>query len=214
MLYDLILADCPWRYEFSSTDNRKIENQYPTMSTGDICKLKVPSKKNCVLYQWATAPKLEDAKLVMRAWGFTYKTHAVWDKEKMGMGYWFRGQHELLLVGTKGKISPPEPCFRMPSVLREKRTKHSKKPLIVYKHIEEWTAGKNFAKLEMFARKARKGWDCFGNEVDGVRLDGNESDISEDKIVRLRMLLENIDLLMQTNNVREALELAQGLVDV
>ena len=29
--YTVILADCPWRYDFAETDNRKIENQYPTM---------------------------------------------------------------------------------------------------------------------------------------------------------------------------------------
>ena len=30
--YQVIYADPPWRYDFSMTDNRKIENQYPTMS--------------------------------------------------------------------------------------------------------------------------------------------------------------------------------------
>ena len=29
--YNVIYADPPWRYDFSETDSRKIENQYPTM---------------------------------------------------------------------------------------------------------------------------------------------------------------------------------------
>lgn len=56
-----------------------------------------PSEDNAVLYLWATAPKLLEALEVMRAWGFKYKTQAVWDKSWVGMGYWFRGQHEILL---------------------------------------------------------------------------------------------------------------------
>jgi len=74
-----------------------------------------------VLYLWATAPKLLEAIEVMKAWNFSYKTHAIWDKEKIGMGYWFRGQHELLLVGTKGHFSPPAASLRIPSVIREAR---------------------------------------------------------------------------------------------
>jgi N6-adenosine-specific RNA methylase IME4 len=44
------------------------------------------------------------------------------------MGYWFRGQHEILLVGTKGKFSPPEQNKRSSSIFEFIRTKHSKKP--------------------------------------------------------------------------------------
>jgi N6-adenosine-specific RNA methylase IME4 len=34
---------------------------------------------------WATAPKLKEALDVMDKWGFEYKTHAVWDKEILGV---------------------------------------------------------------------------------------------------------------------------------
>ena len=103
--YDVIMSDPPWRYDFSNTDNRKIENHYPTMTLEEIKALKVPSANNSVCYMWATAPKLLEALDVLSAWGFTYKSQMAWDKEIMGMGYWFRGQHELLLVGTKGKFT-------------------------------------------------------------------------------------------------------------
>lgn len=163
-VYDVIYADPPWKYGFSETTSRDIENQYPTMEVEEIKALDVPSADNSVLLLWATAPKLKEALEVMEAWGFEYKTHAVWDKEKIGMGYWFRGQHELLLVGTKGKMPPPDPEHRVSSVFREARGKHSKKPEVVYSWIE--AAFKDKVKLEMYCRSLRTAWLTWGNESD------------------------------------------------
>lgn len=166
--YQVIYADPPWRYDFSRSESREIENQYPTMTVEEICALDIPSSTNAVLYLWATAPKLPEALRVMEAWGFTYKSCMVWDKEILGMGYWFRGQHELLLVGVKGKMSPPAGALRVSSVLRERRGKHSAKPARFRELIASWFPNK--PKLELFARVKPDGWDTWGNEV--------ESDIS------------------------------------
>ena len=164
--YQIIYADPPWRYDFSNTKNREIENKYPTMDLKDIKRLKIPSDDNAVLYLWATAPKLLEALEVMLAWGFTYKTQAIWDKEIIGMGYWFRGQHEILLVGTKGKVSPPIPSERISSIYREKRTKHSKKPMAIRAIITK-SFPADWNRLEMFAReKTSPSWDVWGNEVE------------------------------------------------
>jgi N6-adenosine-specific RNA methylase IME4 len=159
--YQIIYADPPWRYDFSKSDSRKIENQYPTMTVEDICKLEVPAEANSVLYLWATAPKLLEALQVMKAWGYVYKSQAVWDKQSMGMGYWFRGQHEILLVGVKGKFSPP--FIKVPSVFSYKRSKHSKKPPEVRDYLTQ--AFKEFSKIELFAREKTEDWDVWGNEV-------------------------------------------------
>jgi len=163
MKYDILLCDPPWRYSFSKSKSRKIENQYPTMSLQEIKDLEVPAKDNCLLYLWATAPKLEEALDVMNTWGFQYKTHAIWDKEKIGMGYWFRGKHELLLVGVKGKFSPPAARFRVPSIFRVPRGKHSAKPWEIRDRIKLWYP--NMDKLEMFARERVPGLDAWGDEV-------------------------------------------------
>lgn len=162
--YSVIYADPPWRYDFSKSDSREIENQYPTMTVEEICALKIPANENAVLYLWATAPKLLEALAVIKAWGFVYKTNAIWDKEIVGMGYWFRGQHELLLVGTKGKFSPPEQSLRISSVIKERRSKHSKKPSAVRDFIMAWFP--DASKVELFARQATPGWDTWGNEVE------------------------------------------------
>lgn len=164
--YGVIYADPPWRYDHSKTDSRKIENQYPTMGLDEICALPVPefSADDCVLFLWATSPKLAESMQVVTSWGFTYRTCAVWDKERIGMGYYFRQQHELLLVATKGSPGTPEPQHRISSVIRSRRdTKHSKKPVEVYETIEAMYP--NVKRIEVFARETRTGWDCYGNEV-------------------------------------------------
>ena len=66
-----------------------------------------------MLFLWATAPMLPQALEVMAAWGFKYKSHMVWVKDRTGTGYWFRNAHELLLVGTKGRIPAPAPGMQM-----------------------------------------------------------------------------------------------------
>jgi len=161
--FDLVLADPPWRYDHQEADNRKIENHYLTATIEEIESHYPNTSPDSILFLWATSPKLKDAIQVMEAWGFEYKTHAIWDKQIIGMGYWFRGQHELLLVGTKGSPGATPQEFRVSSVFREKRSKHSAKPLCVYEWIEKAFAHKS--KLEMYCRSPRKNWAAWGNEV-------------------------------------------------
>jgi N6-adenosine-specific RNA methylase IME4 len=161
--FDLILADPPWQYDFSETACREIENHYPTAGVELIAQHKPDAKDDSVLFLWATAPKLREAMTVMEAWGFEYRTHAIWDKETLGMGYWFRGQHELLLVGVRGQFSATPECARVSSVFREKRAEHSRKPGSVYEWIEH--AFPAATKLEMYCRNPRQGWATWGNEV-------------------------------------------------
>ena len=161
--YQILYCDPPWRYDFSKSNNRQIENQYSTMEIEDIKRLIIPSADNAVLYLWATAPKLIEALEVVKAWGFTYKTNMTWDKEWIGMGYWFRGQHELLLVGVRGKFSPPSQALRISSVYQEQRTRHSKKPDAIRNYIAQWYPDQS--KIELFARQRTPGWDVWGNEI-------------------------------------------------
>ena len=165
-VFDVIYADPPWQYDFAETDSRAIENQYSCMPLNQIKRLRkyIPAAENAVLFLWAPAPKLREALEVLGAWGFTYRTNAIWDKEKIGMGYWFRGQHELLLVGVKGEFSPPDAEARYSSVIREARTNHSKKPECVYTMIEAMFPGQRY--IELFGRgEARGGWESWGLEV-------------------------------------------------
>lgn len=162
--FNVIYADPPWKYDFSETGSREIENKYPTMEVEEICAMSVPSSDHAVLFMWATAPKLREALKVMESWGFEYKTHAVWDKEIIGMGYWFRGQHELLLVGVKNSYPSPDESTRESSVYKERRTQHSKKPTNYYDLIERYCPNGKY--LELFARvKHSDKWTVYGNQL-------------------------------------------------
>lgn len=163
--FRLLYVDPPWRYEHVETENRAIENQYPTMSLDAICALPVPAADDSVLFLWATSPKLDEAMRVISAWRFVYRTCAVWDKEIIGMGYYFRQQHELLLVAARGSLPVPEPSTRPSSVIRSRRGRHSEKPDEVYELLEAMYP--EFAepdRVELFARKAREGWSSWSNE--------------------------------------------------
>jgi N6-adenosine-specific RNA methylase IME4 len=163
--YAVIYADPPWEYEHCKTDNRKIENHYPTMSLDKIKELPVNNIvfDDSILFLWATSPKLEEAIQVINSWGFNYRTCAVWDKQKIGMGYYFRQQHELLLVATKGELPVPIPENRVSSVLSYSRGKHSEKPEEIYNIIDKMYP--EYEKIELFARRNDKnGWEAWGNE--------------------------------------------------
>lgn len=162
--FPVIYADPPWRYEHSESESRAIENQYPTMSLDEIKSLPLGdiATDDCILFMWATSPKLAESMEVLSAWGFTYRTCAVWDKQKIGMGYYFRQQHELLLVATKGNPPTPLPANRPASVFSFPRGEHSAKPVEVYEIIESMYG--ELPKLEMFCRGPREGWGVWGNQ--------------------------------------------------
>lgn len=165
--YSVIYADPPWRYEHVKTESRAIENQYPTMSLDEIKALDIPASDDCVLFLWATSPKLAEAMEVLQAWGFDYRTCAVWNKKHIGMGYYFRQQHELLLVATKGNLPVPEPANRLASVFAFKRGEHSSKPHEVYDMISTMYPDFTDNRIELFCRTPQDGWDVWGNQSNG-----------------------------------------------
>ena len=162
--FNVIYADPPWKYDFSRDFARSIPSHYPAMDLEELKALgsKIPFADDCVLFLWATSPKLEEAFEVIRAWGFVYKTNFVWVKDKIGMGYYCRNKHEILLVATRGNMSPPPPESRFPSVITAPREEHSKKPEIVYEMIEKMYPDGKY--LELFARNKREKWVGWGAE--------------------------------------------------
>jgi N6-adenosine-specific RNA methylase IME4 len=168
--YPIIYADPPWKYEHPAmgATSRSIENHYPTMTLAEIKAVKVPAAEDSVLLLWATAPKLPECLEVMETWGFQYRTNSVWDKEIIGTGYYFRNQHELLLVGRRGNLPVPEPGTQPSSIFKARRTEHSVKPVKAYEIIEQLYPDFSEQWFEMFLRgKARDGWaGGWGNEAE------------------------------------------------
>ncbi len=195
--YGVIYADPEWQFQPYSRDtgmDRAADNHYPTSGTEAICARPVASiaADDCVLFLWATVPMLPDALKVMAAWGFEYKSHCVWAKDKVGTGYWFRNAHELLLVGTRGNVPAPAPGTQFPSTIEGRVTKHSAKPERFYELIEEYFP--NLPKIELNARNARPGWDAWGYEAPAESCDASTGEIVPASVVDPETVSDGLDI--------------------
>lgn len=172
--YGAIYADPPWSYRDKAlAGNRGAECKYAVMSIADICNLPVKelAADDCALFMWITMPFLKEAFSVMSAWGFDYKTCAfTWVKQNKksdslfwGMGNWTRANAELCLLGIKGK--PKRVDAGVHSVIISHIEEHSKKPSETRERIDRLLGTGGIEKIELFARQAVEGWDCWGNEV-------------------------------------------------
>jgi N6-adenosine-specific RNA methylase IME4 len=135
------------------------------MRLDEICALPVGSlaTDTAVLFMWTTAPHLRESFDALAAWGFAYKTNIVWAKDKIGLGYFVRNQHELLIVAARGDMPCPLPANRPFSVISAPRREHSRKPDEAYELIERMYP--ELPKIELFARSAREGWATWGNQA-------------------------------------------------
>jgi N6-adenosine-specific RNA methylase IME4 len=167
--YGVIVADPEWRFEPWSREtgmSRAADNHYPTSCTDVIASRNVRSiaADDCVLFLWATGPMMPHALVVMAAWDFDYKAQYVWGKDKIGPGYWNREKHELLLIGTRGKVPCPAQGTQQPSLIMAPRGKHSAKPELFLEMIEHYFP--RLPKIELNRRGApRPGWDAWGAEA-------------------------------------------------
>lgn len=174
--YKIIYADPPWQYRVYSKKGkgRSAENHYHTMNIDDIRLLPVGeiADDDCVLFLWITFPCLKEGISVMESWGFTYKTCGFnWVKKNkkkdtyfMGLGFWTRSNSEVCLIGTKGH--PKRVSKAVPQVCDARVMEHSRKPSEVRERIVELCG--DVPRIELFARETVKGWDCFGDEIDGA----------------------------------------------
>jgi N6-adenosine-specific RNA methylase IME4 len=162
--FPVIYADPPW--EISQTGQKGASQHYSLMTTEHIAGMPISqvATDNATLLLWCTSAALPAALKVMERWGFTYKTNAVWDKYFMGLGTYFRGSHELLLHGVRGRA--PWNFHGQRSTLLLPRTEHSRKPDEMIPLIERILDGPY---LEVFARRrpnSQSDWSVWGNEVD------------------------------------------------
>lgn len=189
MTYGVILADPPWRFKMRTPEGMSRNPDgpvgvfhYETMDLESIKAMNVQSLTNpsTILFLWATSPMLPEALDVMATWGFKYVSSLVWTKDRIGTGYWVRNQHELVLIGRRSKSKAPAVGLRPASVIEAKRREHSRKPDRMHEIIEAcWPDAR---KLEMFARRARPGWDVFGNEVDGIAIKAQGEPVVSDTV--------------------------------
>ena len=188
MKYGVVLADPPWSYRNAGVEGAA-EAVYKTTDTDALCDLPVREimKDDAVLVMWATWPCLTDAFQLIEAWGCEYVTGLPWIKTYespfvdlfgahvlgtpcFGTGFWIRGCTEPILICRRG--SPRIPDTSMLGLISE-RFAHSRKPENIHHYCEQMDG----PYLELFARRARAGWDVWGNEApNGVQLFGCSND--------------------------------------
>ena len=180
--YGAIIVDPPWAYEMRSDKgyHKSPEAHYRTMPLDEIKRLPVAdlASRNCVMVMWSTWPHLDQAREVMTAWGFTYKTGGAWHKRTetgktaFGTGYLLRSASEPFLVGTIGRPAIHSRSERniietieaFPTVIDAARREHSRKPAEMRAMVERLLPDQFFA--ELFAREPWPGHDVWGNETD------------------------------------------------
>jgi len=158
-LFDVIAVDPPWNYGRAyDPESSRVANPYPEMTQSELLQLEIPGKDNSILFLWTTHAFIWDAKELMNKWGYTYKATIVWNKQKIGMGAWYRMQCEFCLFGIKGKPFFNNTTYR--DIIEEPRREHSRKPEAFYDMVEATTTGR---RLDYFAREKREGWEVYGS---------------------------------------------------
>lgn len=165
--FGVIYADPPWNYL------GELSVGYPCMSTQEICEMPIQGicAEDAVLFMWCSSSLLPEALQVVSAWGFSFKTSMVWDKQVAGQGAYCRQMHETLLIATKGQVPEVPFSARPPSVLKYARLEHSRKPREVCDLIDAMYP--ELPKVELFCRgepspgiAGSPAWAGWGNECD------------------------------------------------
>ena len=175
--YNTIYADPPWRFQNRTgkvaPEHRRL-TRYETMTLDDIKSLPIEeiADSKSHLYLWIPNALLPDGLAVMDAWGFEYKGNIVWEKVRKdgrpdgrGVGFYFRNVTELLLFGVKKHSAPNRtlaPARSQVNLIRAGKREHSRKPDEFIPIIEACSLP---ARIELFARGDRPGWDMWGNQA-------------------------------------------------
>jgi N6-adenosine-specific RNA methylase IME4 len=178
--FSTVLVDPPWRFQNRTgkmaPEHRRL-SRYGTMTLDEIKSLPVSEhvEDRAHLYLWVPNALLPEGIEVLRAWGFEYKSNVVWHKirkdggsDGRGVGFYFRNVTELVLFGVRGKnVRTLAPGRRQVNLIASRKREHSRKPDELYDVIESCSWGPY---LELFARGAREGWTCWGNQSEDYKI--------------------------------------------
>jgi len=168
--YQLVYADPCWNQKKgglrTARPNQDRNLDYPTMSLKEIKN--ILAQFDCkILFLWTIDKYLFEAQRIGEELGYKLHDRIIWDKENgVAPAFTLRFSKEYLLYMYKSPMLPiaKEMRGKFTDVIRERSTKHSKKPIKAYELIEALYP--NCKKIELFARDKRDGWDVWGNEVD------------------------------------------------
>lgn len=179
--YRTIVADPPWPYpspggQLTATPSHRpstfgsgapdSRSRYAAMTIDDLCALKPPCASDAHLYLWTTNAFLVEAHEIAAAWGFRPITVCTYGKVQpdgrpsMKTGHYFRGATEHWVFAVRGSL-PLQTSEALPTLWLWPRLAHSVKPDAFFDLVEKASPGPY---LEMFSRRARLGWDTFGDQ--------------------------------------------------
>jgi N6-adenosine-specific RNA methylase IME4 len=180
----VIYTDNPLRYDTWGPGGRDrcADRHYPTMTVYELAAMariiQALAARNCALLTWTSGALERKTHQINDAWGFDYSTWGfVWIKTRKGclvvdtddlensdlgtgLGHTTRSSAEVVLYARRG--SPKRLRKDIPQVVIAPRMRHSEKPQEVARRIERLFPGPY---LELFSRKQRPGWVCWGEEV-------------------------------------------------
>ena len=172
--YKTIYIDPPWEERGGGKIKRGADRHYNLMKIDEIKALPVPKlvdEDGCHLYMWVTNNFLIKAIEILKEWGFDYITLITWNKDRIGLGQYYRGITEHCIFASTKKRLPYKYELQIDGRTKrcqgvtgfyEAKTIHSRKPKAMREMIERVSYA---PRIELFARQYVDGWDCWGNEV-------------------------------------------------
>ncbi len=188
--YPIVLLDPPWKYYGDPTKWAAAGKHYPLMDADEIAAAPPPLARPGIAFIWTTSQFMSEAIKLLDRWGLTYRGVAfVWVKtSRSGVPFGARGVRpsitkpltEFVLAGSnvaKGRPLPLADESIRQTVFAPPR-EHSRKPDEVQDALDAMYPG--LAKLEMYARGARSGWDSWGLETDKFSNESSDQEVEAD----------------------------------
>jgi N6-adenosine-specific RNA methylase IME4 len=169
--YRTIVADPPWSVGAGpgwAPNGCSRLLTYPIMSVEEIAALPVgemAERGGAHLYIWTINAYVEQTYEIARAWGFKPSTLLTWCKTPngLGLGGTYSLTTEHVLFARRGTLKAAQ---RIDTTWWHwKRGQHSAKPEAFLDMVEIVSPGPY---VELFARRARFGWDYWGNQSLGT----------------------------------------------
>lgn len=174
--YRTIVADPPWdmpsggprrgRGWRNPSGTRPSALPYDFLVLEDIKALPVSdlAERDAHLYLWVPNHYLEHVHSVARAWGFQPAQMLVWCKTPRGLGLGgaFTSTTEFVLFCRRGQLRADERTDSTWFHWKRPHNNHSAKPEAFLDLVESVSPG---PRLELFSRRARLGWDTWGDEA-------------------------------------------------
>lgn len=193
--YSIFIADPSWKLDNQGTriapayaGEQRQDARYKVMGNDAILamgsQVQAIAEDDALLFLWVVNNLILDGvgQACVRAWGFEPKQLVPWTKvsqstgePRFGGGNYTRVCSEQLIIATRGRATQLiankgiagailEPGGLTGAFVALRGSEHSKKPDAQYELVERLVKPE-LAKAELFGRRARDGWDVYGDQA-------------------------------------------------